>query len=112
MKLDKFSIENLCGIFTGDADEKTFLYRSGPKLIELFNEFGERDIYNGGLIINGKSLSRKDFTKLKLIKFNGTKTLEKLILKLVDERTYWEQDKNIDIIANQINKIIKYDNYQ
>lgn len=112
MKLDKFSIESLCGIFTGDTDENTFLYRSGPKLIELFNEFGERDIYNAGLIINGKSLSRKNFTKLKLTKFNGTKTLEKLILKLVDERTYWEEDKNVDIIAEQINKIIKYDNYQ
>lgn len=112
MKLEQFSIDQLSGIITGDANAEKFLYRSGPMLVKLFNEFGMRDIYDGGLIIKGKNLSRKNYTINRLNIINGTKNMEKLVLRLVDERTYFSTDLNIDDIAEDINNIIKYDNYK
>ena len=112
MKLETFSIEQLTGIITGDSDTNKFLYRSGPMLIKLFNEFGMRDIYDGGLIVNGKNVSRKNYTKDRLNKINGTSNMGKLILRLVDDRVYFETDYNVDEIAEDINNIIKYDNYK
>tara|TARA_B100000315_G_C13997331_1_gene328563 strand:+ start:330 stop:467 length:138 start_codon:yes stop_codon:yes gene_type:complete len=43
MKLSKSSLKLLQEIITGDI--KTTPYRSGPLLVELFNEFGFSDIY-------------------------------------------------------------------
>lgn len=47
MKLSDLSLEHLVTIINGDC--KYTPYLSGPKIIEIFNMIGIRDIYSGGL---------------------------------------------------------------
>ena len=68
MKLSDYAINQLCKFVMGN--EQFLPYRKGPELVDLFNEFGCRDVYdfnNGGLpkLRDGQTMntSRSDYTK-------------------------------------------------
>lgn len=107
MKLSKYSLDSLKEIVTGDANHTPYL--SGPKLVKLFNSFGFRDLYEGGLPHN---MSRNPYALDRLEKLNGTNELKRLLLDLVDDRKYIMNEFNSDKIASIINEIIKFDGYR
>ncbi|RAS89610.1 hypothetical protein A3863_10340 [Priestia endophytica] len=101
MKLDEVALIQLVPIINESY------HRSGPQLVDLFNKYGNRDVYRRGFP------SRKDYTLSKLKEMNDTKQLEKLINELVYSRTYI--GSNVHIISafvEPINKIIKYCGYK
>lgn len=104
MKLDDFTVQALAKIIAGD-DEK-LICRSGPKLVDLFNKYGSRDIYGQGFPTRWK------YAEKKLNLLNGTKDLEKLILHLIDERNFLYTDFDNSTTIESINKIIKFDKYK
>ncbi|KXA01060.1 hypothetical protein, partial [Clostridium perfringens] len=116
MKLDGFSLDKLVDIINGDERlKKGLIYRSGPDLVKFFGEFGFREIYNE--IFTGFKMSRKKYTLSKLNELNGTKKMEKVILKLVDDRNFIGLEFDYEPVNNsktieRINKIIKHDGYE
>lgn len=110
VKLSSLSIKSLVGYITGDL--KRTPNKSGPQLIEFFNNFGKRDAYSwedGGL--PGK-LSRKQFVENYLNDFNNTKELKKIIESIVDTRGYIGTDFNLKDVVNEMNQILTHDNYK
>lgn len=110
VRLSSLSIRSLVGYITGDL--KKTPYKKGAELVEFFNGFGKRDVYSwkgGGL--PGK-LSRKQFVENYLNDFNNTKELKKIIESIVDRREYIGTEFNLEIVVDEINQIIGYDNYK
>lgn len=111
MNLSEFTITKLVPLINGEIikDNKITPYKTGPELVKLFNDYGIRDIYNNGLPNN---VSRKDYTKTKLLQINCTKNMEKFINDLVHSQQYLHTDYILDDIVNYINDFIKYDGYE
>lgn len=99
MKLTLFAIKKLTPLVIGG--------RSGPKLAELFNEFGCRDIYdynNGGLPINPSSTSGHSYSRTQYTE-NRLASLQPHNLRLLVERILLEAVSK-DLLAPQIDEII------
>lgn len=63
MPLSEFAVQNLVPFILDDP------YHSGPDLIKLFNQFGCRDVYNGGLPVHPRmerQMSRKEYVEVRL----------------------------------------------
>ena len=73
MQLSAKTLEKLRVIINGDGTPD---YRSGPKLVEFFNDLGFRDQYGQGFP------SRWFYTDEKLKAINGTPELDKCIKKV------------------------------
>ncbi|MBU3196728.1 DUF1669 domain-containing protein [Clostridium algidicarnis] len=104
MKLDSFTIQALAKIIAGDNEN--LLYRGGPKLVTLFNEYGVRDTYGQGFPTRWK------YAEEKLNVINGSKDLERLVLSLIDERNFLYADFDNSETIEKINKVIKFDKYK
>lgn len=104
MQLGNKSIQALGKIVTGD--EKLSPYRSGPKLVALFNDFGSDDRYGQGFP------SRWSYVEEKLRALNGTKTLLALIQRVLDPREFIDFEKPIDEAIAYLNLRFKYDGYE
>ena len=76
MNISAKTIERLVDIITGNSEKSP--YRSGPLLIEFFRDFGERDLYGQGFP------SRASYVQVKLRKFNGMETMEKIVSAAFD----------------------------
>lgn len=89
MKLSPFAIKNLVPFVTGDIHRPK---RSGPELVELFNKYGARDIYdwnNGGLPElkkNGQRPARKQYAEARLNDLSGKPELRTLLEQVINER--------------------------
>lgn len=105
MKISDLSIKSIVPLILGKQGEVDC--RSGPDLVEIFNMVGFRDDY---WLLNSKGLfgTRKDFTKSKLVEINGKKQLKDLIEILVDAR----QSDSFDVLASNLNSILKHDRFQ
>lgn len=105
MKISDLSIIAIVPIILGV--ENTPSYRSGPRIVELFNIVGFLDDY---WVLNSKGLfgARKDFVKNKLLEINGKKQLKELIETIVDVR----QNQDPDETVFKLNDILKYDKYK
>lgn len=112
MKVDKSTINNLTLLINGELKNKVTPYKKGSELIDIFREVGfiegEYRWGDGGL---PGAVSRVIYTKDRLNRINGTEQMEKLILNLLDGRQYYNTEFDVDNIAEEINKILKYDNY-
>lgn len=87
MNITPFTIKELVPFINGDENPPR---RSGPKLIELFNKFGTRDVYDelGMPDIgkrNGQRPSRKEYTKNRLQKISRSQKLRELLQNVFDE---------------------------
>lgn len=118
MRLDDNVIEQLAWVIIGDVGQDEYsngltIYKSGPQLVKFFNRYGYNDIYNAPGI-NGlpENLSRRKYAELRLKELNGTKNMENLINDFIFSRNYANTDYDIHNIAEYINNIIKYNNYE
>ena len=76
MNISAKTIGRLVDIITGNSEKSP--YRSGPRLIEFFRDFGERDLYGQGFP------SRASYVQEKLRKFNGMEAMEKIVSAAFD----------------------------
>lgn len=101
MKISERSISALAKIVTGDSQISP--YKSGPVLVQLFNEYGANDVYGQGFP------SRWYYAEEKIRAINDTKKLSDLILAILDPREWLEFDKSRDEAATYLNDYLKFD---
>lgn len=102
MKLSAKTLERLTDIVTGNTAVTP--YRTGPRLIEFFRDFGESDTYGKGFG------SRADYARVKLNKFNGTEKMKGIVLAALD---IWDEpDHDAEGVASQFNKTLARDGYR
>ena len=96
----KFLGKTLCG------DNRLLPYKSGPKLVYFFVEFGADDQYAEGFP------SRWKYTEDKIREFNGSVALKQIIEESLDPRDLLES--NIDVVRSveSINEYLRYDGYE
>lgn len=104
MQLSSRSIDELAKVVAGDTGPG--LYRSGPQLVAFFNRFGFSDEYGQGFP------TRWRFAQLKVQSLNGTVELVKLIRDMLDPREWLNCDDFRDEIAQYLNRVFKFDNYE
>ena len=102
MRVSTKTIERLVDIITGNSKKSP--YRSGPQLIEFFRDFGERDLYGQGFP------SRATYVQEKLRKFNGTKTMEKIVSATFD--FFGEDGFNPEEEAEAFSRLLVRDGYR
>ncbi|MBN2569421.1 MAG: abortive infection family protein [Deltaproteobacteria bacterium] len=103
MEISEFTIQKLSKILNGDSGHTPYL--SGSKLVDLFHQFGERDVYGQGFP------SRWQYVEDKLRKFNGSTKLARLIESVVDPRNFFASELDIDLAVAQINELLSFDGY-
>jgi len=115
MKISERTIKRLGEIITGDKALSP--YRSGPKLVTFFNEFGTNHTYGQGFP------SRWTFAEDCIRQFNDTPTLKKIILSAVDPRDFMgatvydketQQNKpaNLQEVLTYLNEFLAFDGYE
>lgn len=109
MKLSDYAIKSLIPLVTGDSELTN--YKKGSELIDFFNSYGYRDVYDfskGGLpklSSNNMNTSRSDYTKDRLSKLSGKPELQTLLEDIVNS------SDNAERLAEKINEIISPDNF-
>jgi hypothetical protein len=104
MKLTRRTIEHLGQLITGDGEYSP--YRSGPQLVRYFVEFGADDYYGPGFP------SRRQYTEDKLVQFNDTPTMRKIIEGAVDPRDFLATDFFVEEAASKVNQYLTFDGYE
>lgn len=111
MTIEEYTINELTPYVCGEAGLPT-KYLSAPGLVKLFNQYGFRDIYTSPGIglpkINPDSTlntTRKDYTRDRLSKLNGTNELKCLLEHVINSADAPEDSKN------DISSIITHDGY-
>jgi len=104
MQLSKKTIEAVRQVVTGD--ENLSPYRSGPKLVTLFNSYGYQNEYAKGFP------SRWIYAQQKLDDMNGTDAMSKIICDVCDPREYMDTDFEFTAAVEYINKRLFYDGYE
>lgn len=104
MKFADRTIRKLAELVTGD--NKLMPYRSGPILVELFNQFGANDQY-------GQSFpTRWRYVDEKLHKLNGTPEMGRLVTHVFDPREFLDTQLDPQAAVNYINEYLKFDGFQ
>lgn len=115
MKISERTIKRLGEIITGDKALSP--YRSGPKLVEFFNDFGTNHRYGQGFP------SRWSFAETCIRQFNNTPTLKKIILSTLDPRdfmgttvydqkTHETKPASLQAALTYLNDFLAYDGYE
>lgn len=102
MKLALSTIQALGKIITGDGNISP--YRSGPKLVGFFNEYGGDTIYSGSGFP-----SRWKFTEDELIRINGSDSIKKVIEDAVNPAHYIETEFKVIAAVEYLNQYLHYD---
>lgn len=105
MTLSDYAIQQIAPYVTGDGCPPS---RSGPKLVELFNKYGARDIYdfnNGGLPDigkkNGHRPSRKEYVEARLREFSSKPELRDLLNQVINDLQKGETTiEDLNVILN------------
>lgn len=112
MKLSERTIKALQEVINGDFEHAK--YRSGPMLVDFFNDFGRNDVYGPGFP------SRWEYTRKCIRSFNGKNTIKKIIESSVHPLDYeadpWETKPNssklsLEKTVNYLNKFLTFDGY-
>ena len=103
MQLSKKSLEELRNIINGDGSPD---YRSGPKLVEFFNNLGFHDNYGQGFP------SRWQYTDEKLKLLNGTSNLDKCIKQTFAVIEYVGRIDQLDSLIEYYNQYLAFDKYR
>ena len=106
MEISERTISALGKIVTGD--ENLSPYRSGPKLVSLFNEFGRNDVYGQGFP------SRWKYAEdcIRFLKKTNSNALCGLIEYVFDPREFMDTDKDVDQAIEFLNGYFSYDGYE
>jgi len=104
VKIARNTLAELVKIVTGDT--KLSPYRSGPMLVQLFNQFGSNDFYGP------EFPSRWKYAEEKLLPLNQTSSLRKLINNIFDAREWIGKDLKPEFAAEQLNKFLKFDGFE
>lgn len=81
-------------------------YRSGPKIIQFFNELGFSDTYGQGFP------SRWRFTDEKLNAINGTPNIDKCIKNLFSPISFIKTPDKLDLHISEFNKYLAFDKWK
>jgi len=106
MNISERTINALSKIVTGD--EGLSPYRSGPKLVSLFNEFGRNDVYGQGFPSRWKYA--EDCIRY-LAKTNGN-ALCGLIEYIFDPREFMDTEKDVNQAIKYFNGYFGYEGYE
>jgi hypothetical protein len=80
-------------------------YRSGPQLVEFFNEFGSNDTYSWG----GGFPSRWVYAEDKLRGVNGSPAMARVLPAVVDPRTFHNTEFSEAAAVEHLNEYLEYD---
>lgn len=89
----------------GEIINEKSQYRSGPKLVNFFNELGFNDMYGQGFP------SRKDYTSDRLSKINGSPMIDKCIRNTFDPRNFIGRYSDLDALICEFNSYLSYDGW-
>jgi len=103
MRISKRTIQALGKIITGDGGMSP--YRSGPQLVEFFNEHGGNALYGDGFP------SRWKFAEDELQKLNNSPRIKRIIEDALDPRHYLEAEFDISSVVDHFNTYLAYDGY-
>lgn len=81
-------------------------YRSGPKLIQFFSDFGFKESYGKGFP------SRWIYTDEKLKLINGTPTIDDVIKKLFSPINFIGKVNELEILLQEFNKYLAYEKWK
>lgn len=101
LKISAKTIQLIKNIITGESSFSP--YRSGPKLVEFFSQFGSTATYDNNFP------SRAYFTERELLKLNN---FEAVIEALVDPRDYLGTNFSVEEIVKELNKYLLFDGYE
>lgn len=104
MRVSARSITAIGRIVTGD--EGLSLYRSGPTLVRLFNEYGANDVYGKGFP------SRWHYAEARLRRLNGTPALGALLCEVLDPREFMDTEFEPEAALEYLNNRLRYDGYE
>ena len=104
LKISERTISALGKIVTGDSDISP--YRSGPKLVSLFNELGRNDVYEQGFP------SRWSYAEDSIRSLNGKPELILLIQMVFDPREFLDTKFNINEALEFFNKYLSYEKHE
>lgn len=100
MTLSKKTLEVLREIINEKSQ-----YRSGPVLVQFFNDLGFHDVYGQGFP------SRWAYTEDRLNQLNGTATLDQCIRNVFAPVNYIENPALLDELLELFNKHLQYDDW-
>jgi hypothetical protein len=106
MKVSEYTIEFLGNLVAGDLGGTP--YRSGPQLVNFFNEFGARDVYPSG----GGFPTRRIYAQDKLRELNGQTVFKQVITAALDPRAFMKQSLDVASAVAKVNEHLKYDGYE
>lgn len=101
MNLNEKTLEKLRKLINEETE-----YRSGPKLIDFFAEFGFDEKYGSGFP------SRWIYTDEKLKKLNNTSDIDKCIRKVFNPINFIEDLSKLDDLINDFNKYLSFDGWK
>ena len=104
MILNNKTIEKLQKLI--NSDDNCSRYRSGPQLVNFFNNFGFHDSYGQGFP------SRRDYTLEKLKLINGTPEIDKCIKILFAPINYIGEYDLLKQIIDDFNQYLNYDGWK
>jgi hypothetical protein len=104
MKISDKTISALAKIITGDSGISP--YKSGPQLVDFFNDIGANDVYGKGFP------SRWSYAEEKLRQFNNTPKLVKVFTTLLDSRDFLQTSFEVLTVVDTLNEYLEYDGYQ
>lgn len=104
MRVSARTLTAIGRIVTGD--EKLSLYRSGPQLVRLFNDYGANDTYEQGFP------SRWKYVEDRLRGLNDTPAIANLLREMLDPRAFMDTDFRISEAVSYVNKRLKYDGFE
>lgn len=81
-------------------------YRSGPKLVQFFNDLGFNDSYSQGFP------SRWIFTDERLAKINGTPTLDQCIRNTFAPVNFVGRIQDLDLLVKEFNQYLAFDKWK
>lgn len=103
MKISEHTISALGSIISGDGGMSR--YRSGPELVNFFNQFGLNEEY-------GRSFpSRWAYAEDKLRELNDTYQMSNVALSAVDPRHYLGTEFDVLKAIEHVNQFLEYDNH-
>lgn len=101
MILQKKTLEKLRDMITHETE-----YRSGPKLVDFFNSFGSKDVYEQGFP------SRWIYVDNKLSEINGTPQIDVCIKKLLSPVNFVAKIGNLDSLIKDFNQYLLFDSWK